>query len=428
MSKYKKMTHELVTFIQLRLKIIFHDKLNVVLMMITLGVFAVLLGTLSSSARDKSRIPVGVVDYDTSISSTRVLNLLENNKSLYLYQDTFNNLEKMLEEEQLDAIFVIEKGFENKIKEAKANKLISVYYLEGKEESKILSDIVAADFVDEVTLWRSIHKYVSYQTKNFQSASKEYLDYIEKRNEDREYNFQFDVEYRTDSGEHGRDQSQSVGTSEQGINNEIIYYKVVMIILTLFLSFLQLYFMTSILHEKEKGILKRLRVLPSNDVTMICGNFLAIGILNVCLSVLFTTILTIHFASFSLLAIFQFCLGILLYTLVMESLFLLMSQWFHSGISIQLAGTIIIFILGTLGALPIFGGILPTKLLNISKFIPNYLFIQEFTDIIIYGNLSIKGFICNLKLLFIIILLIILFILPHTSVVYKIRRFIKKSS
>lgn len=380
MSKLEYLLCEMTTLIKLRLKIIFRDKFSVGICLFSLIIITFILGTLSINAVERSKIPIGVVDLDNTDSSRNMLRRLKDNSSLYLYTKGEKELNRMMKEEQLDSVFVIEKGFEKKIQNGDDQKLISMYYLKNKQENRILSDIVAGDFLYNVTLWNGFRKYLSYSEheKFTPKSMAEYMDYAKGIDESTEYNFSFDVKFLN---------TVNNRQVKNEWNNEIIYDRIIFIILSMLIAFIQIFFVTSLITEKERGITKRIELLSFTKRIVSISNYLALTILNIALSILFTFILVMNIKALVAKDFINVFIIMLLYSCLMSGIFMLLCRGLSKISTLQFCGTIYILLSGVVDFLRLLEGNLPSKILNISKIIPNCLFNQGLTDIIIKGNI-----------------------------------------
>ncbi|BCN30462.1 ABC transporter permease [Anaeromicropila herbilytica] len=405
MSNHLIFFSQLRSIVNLRIKIILRDKLTIILIIFTMLLFTFLISTLSIQAEQKSRIPIGVVDLDKSTISKHVINRMKKNNTLFIKQESFSKLKKELEADRIDSIYVIQKGFEQNIKKITDDHLIKVYNMEGKEDNEILSDIVTSDFIYDISLWKGVNLYLKYAQSDRNQEVNEYFELAGQINSTEEENFKFDIEYKQVDKNH---------KISKEYKNEFLYYQIIIVILGMLLALLEMFFTTNLLIEKEKGITNRFHIIPGFRRTFLVGNYIAVFLVNIILSAFFTVLInqTMKISkTINLIDIFQ---AILLYSCVVGGLFLVLAHYIRSITIFQILGSIFIFLNGITGFLSVADKLIHSQLLKIFKITPNSLFIQDFTDIIIYGNEHANKYDSNTVLLTINCIIIIILLVPFS--------------
>ena len=164
---------DVLNIIKLRMKLLLSNRILFVTIILFFLMAAVTINTFFVAAKDKSTIPIGVVDLDDSSHSRLMIDNLKKNKLLKVNiysQDLFtdeiinaneNKLINKIERKEINALFIIKKGFGNNIENGKFEKIINDYYLEDKKYASLISDIVLSSILDDVCYNYSINKYFS---------------------------------------------------------------------------------------------------------------------------------------------------------------------------------------------------------------------------------------------------------------------------
>lgn len=383
--------------ILLRFKTFFSDKITSLILLITVILFLVIINNLAFHAGDRSSIPIGVLDLDQSNSSKELIESLKKVPSFYVYQEREKELKKKILKNEIKAYFILNSGYEKMIQAGKTDGLIVMNYLEEDESAKVLSDIVAGEMLYRICQYKSFNRYNSLgkSIRNAKEAASfvklnaiDYLEYADAFLTSPDFDFDFDTKL------------VQVGSpdKETEISNSVLYLEAVWGITAILLSFLVMILLLGLVLDKELGVFKRTKVALIKPYLLNLSHFITTFVLITVLALLLCISLFKQIPDFTLAKTIRAFLLTEFYGAVMILWFGLLGKMVNTAGKYQIIGTASIFIFGFLGFLPLISGFLNEEILNITKFIPNCWFINEFTDIILNtkleNNLNNSYFIC----------------------------------
>lgn len=367
----------------LRFKAMFADKITCMIMLITVLIFLILINSLSFHAGDRSSIPVGILDLDQSSSTKELIKNLQKVPSLYVYEGTEKELRALMQKNEIKAYFILNSGYEDRIRAGKTDELIAMNYLEGDESAKILSDIVAGEMLYKICQYKGFRRYASLKQQDGGNTfgrltAEEYMDYTDLFLSMQEFDFAFDIKMIQIS-EPDRDKE---------IPNSILYLEAVWGITAMLFSFLSMVMTAGMVFEKEQGIRQRTKIALLKPYTLDFSHFgPAFSVLSL-LAVLICLSLSRQIPDFIPAQAVRIFLVTELFAVVMVLWFGLLAKLAGTTGKYQTIGIASVLIFGFFGFVPLIEGFLGKNILNISKFMPNCWFIKEFTDIILNTNLK----------------------------------------
>ncbi len=370
-----------------RLKLIFGDKQNCILLACTFVLFLLVAGSLSAGAQNRSNIPIGLIDRDHSESSEQLATGLKQIPALYIYEGGEQKLNKLLYSEQISAIFVLEEGYEESVRSGDVKELVTMYYLEDKDNVKVLSDIFAGEMLYEICLSKGYNLYESLPAVKGSASGadgeengpelfsrQEYVKYAKGLAESADYDFAFDIEMVSTG-------NQDTGSNK--LSNSVIYLQIIWGILGMLLPFAAMIMAAGVVLERESGLYKRIRIslirTSVMDVTNLAAILTVLGIVSIPLCILVGS----KTAGFTFMRGCALYLLMLLYSAVTGLWFLFLGKIIKKTVKYQYISVFSIILAGILGFFQLIGGFIRPEILNFLKLIPNNWFIQGFTDIIL---------------------------------------------
>lgn len=358
-------------FFSLRLKLIVRDKVTIVLFGITVVLFLFMGNVLFHSAGDKSRIPVGITDEDHSKVSGDLIKRIKQVNGLKVIEGTGEELNKELENQKIEGIFIIKEGYEKKIKGGHMLDLVTFSYVKENTMAALLPDIFAGEMLYDICLSKGMNLYYNLEegvmVKERIYTQEEYIGYIGKLAENPEFAFTFQIE-----------------TLIKNIpDNSIIYVQITFGILGILLAFIILFMSSNSMIDKESGIGARLRTTLIKNPSKIAGDILAVMGINSILNIGFTGIVCWTFKTLSIREMGSVYLLLWAYTLAYTLLFCALSHICKHITSFQTAGSFLVILGGFAGFLHIVEGLLPMQFLKFLELLPNSWFIKRITDIIV---------------------------------------------
>lgn len=366
-----------------RLKLIFQDKQNCIILACTFLVFLLVMNSLSFGATKRSSIPVGILNLDDSMSSNQLVEDLKEVPSLYIYEEERQKLNNLLYKEQISAIFIIEAGYEKSIQSGKTKELITMYYLTDNENAKVISDIFAGEMLYNICLNKGYQLYKKLPMEDIENSAiyskQEYFKYAKGLMESADFDFTFDIAMVNQNGKI---------TGKQTLSNSVIYQQIIWGILGMLLSFLSMILAASIVLEYETGLHKRIGISLLHS-TMIDINHLAVMLsISSIFSLPLCFLIGIKVSGFTFTKGVGLYFLILLFSSVIGLWFILLAKIIRKVVKYQYLGVLSVTIFGIVGFLNLIAAFLNSNLLNVSKIVPNSWFIQGFTDIILNDNLQ----------------------------------------
>ncbi|WFR59842.1 ABC transporter permease [Anaerocolumna sp. AGMB13025] len=383
----------------IRLKTIFDHKLTSILMVVSVISFLFVINTLSFHAKERSSVPVGIVNLDTSQSADDVVEAIKKVPAFYVYEGKEKELKDLLYKEEIRAYFIIREGYEKSIRNGKTDELITMYYLEGDESAKILSDLIAGEMLYKICLYKgyNLYKALPFGSKSLgasgslnrkeELSEQEYMEYANSLLTSPDFDFAFDIRMVDSSNQ---DSAGSIG-------NSILYLQAVWGITAMLLSFMAMLLTAVTVYEKEQGIRQRVKITLNKHYYMDVNHFTVTFCLLSIITLLLSLGLFFQVPGLGLAGACKIFFLSELFLAVMILWFLLLGNLTVRTVRYQLLGVFSVLIFGFLGFFSLAAGFFDNKLLNISKIIPNCWFIKEFTVIILNTNLENIPYISYIK-------------------------------
>lgn len=344
---------------------------------------------MASNAQTKSSIPIGVLNMDESKEGKQLLNRIKQIQAFSVYKESRENLDKLLKEDKILAVFIIKTGYEEAIKSGRVNKLVTLLYKENNSGVKILSDIFAGEMLKSISMYKSFLLYEAAvlnhkdQIKNNNSSYdtiEQYTAYVQDLEEGQD-SFVFDV--KTD-----KTKGSSVSTR---FDNSLLYIQVLCGILTILISLLGLYIMLPHVMDREEGIRKRIRIGTVKNRGLFQLDLYTIGAgvsFLLCFNLVLCIGLCFSIPQLTLLHGAWLFILFLLYSVIVIPGGMIIGNIARKARTYEGIGIVVALIFGILGIGSMFAGFFNNDLLNISKLIPNSWFIKGFIDIIVNTGLQ----------------------------------------
>lgn len=394
------------TIFILKLKLIISQKSSFIVLGIMLLSSYLMVNTIESDIDEKSSLPIGVVDLDNSRLSNELVNNLESNEAVFLYQGSIAEMDELLKDNLIYTYFVIEENYERRIMAGNTTDLCTMYYLKNNKAYSLISDIVAGESMYTICLYKGLNTYMALpepvqEEEGLRKYSvKEYIAYSQELTTDSMFDFTFDIQMVS--------LDSKLNLPQDDITNTVIYQQAILAILGVIQSFFILYLTGTIKNQESHMVRSRVHLSSISRHSCWIGELLTLVLSASVLNIIFFTMLN--------KTLFQTTLGnkialfflMELFLIGFTGFFLYLNQLIQKNSLYQIIGTFIIILFGGLSFLSLIGTVLPKEILNIAKFSPNYWFLTGFTDIIVYG---ISG---SLKCFYYLIILSGVFVLLYS--------------
>ena len=378
-----------------RLKLILVDKLNIFVILLSFALFLLLINSLSFGAKERSNVPIGILDLDQSEASEDLVRQVKKVPAFYVYEEEEKELNKLLLNEEISGIFIIKEGFENSIKSGITTGVVVMKYLEGNPSAKVLSDIFAGQMLYPISLAKGLKEYEALKKPSIWNDNKEignnhiqynwftgqeYVDYINELSKASDFDFAFDINMVN---------TLSMNGSTGQLDNSAIYYQVIAGILGMLISFVAMFISAGTVAEKEQGLDKKVEITLIKPIYLELSYVLALVAILSVFAFGITFILGNFTGNLTLQKSFVMFIFLFLYSIVMGMWFIALGKISKKVSSYQLLGTLSILLFGLLSFLSMLEGLLHNRILNITKIIPNRWLIAGLSDIV-YNDDSIS--------------------------------------
>jgi len=128
-------------------------------------VFYVFFTLIFTNYEDVNQVPIGVVDYDQTQLSQKLVENLKKHPSLNLVSYNLEEGKKLLNRNKIEALFLIKDGFEAKLKSGLYEGSIDLVYLDKSTIAPALGDIVAATMISDLSVYHAANYILKYEEK-----------------------------------------------------------------------------------------------------------------------------------------------------------------------------------------------------------------------------------------------------------------------
>lgn len=338
---------------KLRLKLLLKDRTAGICYIVSLVVILIVILGLNIHAEERSSLPIGLVLEDKSEKASELAGRIRETEALYVYENELDPLYDMLLDGYINCIFVIKEGFQEAIADGDAIEVLGIYAAEDDKISTVISDIVAGCMMYEVCLDKAYKRYSGLEKADpdhVKMTYPEYAEYVRKMAEDDTFRFAFDVTY-ADAG------TGKISTAD--ITNGMIYRQMIAGMLAMLMMLVSFCSFNSVVAEYENGIRTRLKTVAGSRLLRSVKEIAAVA--TYCLPVvLLISVMLLDQAGF------KACVRILLLDLAFILFFCIMFYIFtvlcRNVFAYQLLGTVTVTVLGALGFISAFRGLIGENL------------------------------------------------------------------
>lgn len=379
-SKCKFFLQDIKNRTVLSFKLMIRNKITMLVLVLSIISTIVLLQQLNEGVKTKSSIPVGVVNLDidkinmkNSDLSQELITGLSKVDAISVHESTFDILYEQLVKGEVYSIFVLNDGFERKLRDGDFKELITVYQGSESKTARLLKDIIAGELMYQLCLTKGSNLYQNLEIlEEHKFSVNEYSVYANALRNSSEFDFQFNMQFVN---------AADVNDKHEALNNQLLYRQLIGAIFAMLLSFVILYATTYLTIENGQGLGRRVKLAGMNKIAEFVGNLCSICLLVFILCVVFSGFLCYYIGTFDMFASIMkvsYC-----YTIILGILFILLGVVFKNIISFQLFGAFIILLFGLGGFYSIIGGV-AQYFTHLARLSPNSWFIKKIVDIILY--------------------------------------------
>jgi hypothetical protein len=150
--------------VSINIKLFFQKRLLVLATLLFPVLFYIFFSIIFTNYDDVSKIPVTVIDEDHTIVSTQVMDNLTSNMALKIVSADYKEAVKLLDNNRIEAIFILTKGFEDKIKHSDYTEAIQLVHLDKSAIGPALSDIIASEVMMSVAVYKAANESLLFET------------------------------------------------------------------------------------------------------------------------------------------------------------------------------------------------------------------------------------------------------------------------
>lgn len=368
--------NKITLIMNLRLKIIFSNKRLVLLSVIVPSLVVFMISTFFTSFSHTLSIPIGLIDYDNTAISHRLMTNLAANDYLEIMTNEEAEAIRMVESNKIEAYFIIKDGFQRRINTLEYDQAISINYLDKNYIAPSLIDLLAKDVLYEIAKSSASNK-VNLYTKdpNYVASVDALFDTLLIDD-----GFRMHINYSFKSNTTENSNSLELG--------DILPLKLSLGLSTTFITVFLFYIGSAIIIEKSMYTDQRLKSIGIKPFQQILGNFMGelIFSLLIILVYLLTLLLSLDLVIFEML--YPLFIILIVYAMVILMISTLLIHFIKSIDHYQSLIVPLVFIISLIG-----GGIWPLEMFpsNIRSFSvasPSYWLIEEMMHIIYHNQFS----------------------------------------
>jgi ABC-type polysaccharide/polyol phosphate export permease len=150
--------------VSINIKLFFQKRLLVLATLLFPVLFYIFFSIIFTNYDDVSKIPVTVIDEDHTIVSIQVMDNLTSNMALKIVPADYKKAVKLLDNNRIEAIFILTKGFEDKIKQSDYTEAIQLVHLDKSAIGPALSDIIASEVMMSVAVYKAANESLLFET------------------------------------------------------------------------------------------------------------------------------------------------------------------------------------------------------------------------------------------------------------------------
>ncbi|MBE5951787.1 MAG: ABC transporter permease [Lachnospiraceae bacterium] len=349
-------------------RLLLRGKETWILLLAGMCILCVMLTGMDEVKVEKSQVAVGVTDEDGTDYSARVISRLQKLDGYEVITGEREDLKEQLAEGRLSAVCVLREGYQEKILAGEKDDLVLLY--ETEERTLLLSDVLAGAMIPEICGSKGyllFREYLLARGDMVTETPEEYAAWAQVYFSDDMFNFAFDVEYLSATGEIG-----------QKPGNEVIYQQAIFAIFALMSGMFAVYACMPyhrLLHGRMAG---KMKTLPLVKGAAAIGNGLAVLCLTGGFAVLFLSVFVIRngrgFTDFS-----AFLVCTLQYLCVIVCIMLLCARGIPSRQGYQVGMMAVVLLLGAFGVVSIAEGLLIPE--GMGTCIPNARYVRQMMEL-----------------------------------------------
>lgn len=320
-----------------RLRILFSDKLFILVVILIPLVIALVTGYAQRNEK-LGYVPVAVVDEDQTGSSELVIKRLSAIEGLQVTRHDKESAESLIDQERVEAMVLIQKGFEEGLKNQSLEGLFELTKSPSSISAELVKELVAGEVI-RLTGGEYAYRFLLETLKDNDKVAfsrEDVLERVESYWLPKPIMSVIFEEVKVSAG---------AGTEKVTIPP---YAAASMGILILFVMLAVLFGSGWVCEEKANGTLQRVLSSPIGLLPVFAGNACALFVLGFVQTLIFTVIQSLLFGVFLLTGVLS-CLVAMAYIICAVSLSMLMASLFQTASQLQTVTPVFSIITGLIG-------------------------------------------------------------------------------
>ncbi|MDT8716121.1 ABC transporter permease [Clostridium sp. 19966] len=389
-----------------RLRLAFKSRVFIIICIVLPLMFSVLAGKIFVRSSLYDGVPIGVIDEDHSGMSQKIVDGISKNKALICCRIEYKDIKPLLDREKVQAVYIINKGFEKNIENGQYEEAVSVYSVPGSITAMGISDIIAGEIMPYITKYRAV-KYAASILKH--ESAKDIETNVEKNieryAEDSDFNMEIQVQLKNPDTK-----------SDADVNKDLFSSNMALGMIVIFLMLFTLQGCSSIIYERTSGVRRRIIASGISTFKVLLGDMLGLFALGTVFMMIEFVFIAYVLKVYSMRTIFSGFLITLPYILALSAFMMFMAHIFNSQVAFQSFMPVIVLIMGILSGCLWSLELLPKNIVLLSKLTPSYFAQNSLANILIYKNMP-SSCLFNILILLLMTSIYFLFTFLYTNLV-----------
>ncbi|MDE7300294.1 MAG: ABC transporter permease [Lachnospiraceae bacterium] len=367
-----RMLSDIAVQSSLRLKLFFKDRVTVLVLILSAVFFLFGMEGLNRGAEERASIPVGVLSRDESAEAAALVARLKELPALYVVEGSFEELEKELEDGYVRCILELREDYAERIAAGKCRDLITVHHLEGDNVATVIAGITAGEMMYGICLAQGYAAYEELPAGEREKYTREeYEAYTASLIGGESFDFAFRFRFVDSAGREQRD----------SVENSLFYRQATAVMASMLLALVQFTAMAGIQFERQQGISARRRLAKLGYVAETAGNLIAAAVLSAGMSSIFAW--SACSSAGKKEKFFAMLWTTVLFSIIMALVYYFLARAMPELLLFQAAGALLLLAAGACGFLSLVEGVLFDDLPGWIRWVPNSVFLREFTRLML---------------------------------------------
>ena len=242
----------------MRIKQFIKDRTALICWIVCAGVMIAVLLQMNIHAVERSALPVGLVSDQKGQLAQKASQRFRENSALYVYEDEFDDLYKLLADGYIYCIVEFKNDFDERIKNGDTDGIMTMYSAKDNKIATIVGDIASGCCMDAACMYMAYNAYTSLNGKPRSiSDIDDYAMLLSQMEESGEYSYTFDFEYIDDGSD-----------IKKEITNGLIYRQVIFVLLGMLIMLSVFGTCSTITKEYESGLRRRIKLGAQSSISI----------------------------------------------------------------------------------------------------------------------------------------------------------------